>query len=136
MNDDETKNETEIAENEAEQQAEQDAAAACAEEDQQEPPKESDDPEFDLEGADRLAELESQVEELTDKLLRAVAETENVRRRTGREKEDASKYAIAGFASDMVSVADNLTRALGSVDGETRTANEAVETLMAGVEMT
>ena len=89
-----------------------------------------------FDGTDRLAELEAQVAELNDKLLRAVAETENVRRRAQREKDDASKYAIASFAGDMVSVADNLTRALGSMDAETRAADETVENLMAGVEIT
>lgn len=89
-----------------------------------------------LHGPDRLAELEQQVADLNDKLLRAVAETENVRRRARREKEDASKYAIAGFAGDLVSVADNLTRALDSIDSETRAADKAVDNLMAGIEMT
>ncbi len=94
------------------------------------------DPKIAFEGPDRLGELEAQVAELNDKLLRAVAETENVRRRANREKEDASKYAITGFAGDMVSVADNLTRALASIDAETRATDEAVSNLMDGVEMT
>ncbi len=97
---------------------------------------EPDEPDILFAGPDRLGELEAQVADLNDKLLRAVAETENVRRRTSREKEDASKYAIAGFAGDMVSVADNLTRALGAITGETRANDEAVDNLMTGVEMT
>ena len=96
----------------------------------------ADEPEALFEGPDHLAALEEQVADLSDKLLRAVAETENVRRRAQREKEDASKYAISGFAGDMVTVADNLSRALDSIDAETRAADEAVDNLMAGVEMT
>jgi len=97
---------------------------------------ETGESETPLDGPDRLAALEEQVADLGDKLLRAVAETENVRRRAQREKEDASKYAISGFAGDMVSVADNLMRALASIDDETRANDEAVNNLMSGVEMT
>lgn len=118
--------------NEAELQAEQDSTEGGDAPDT----SEGDDPEIVFEASDRLAELEEQVADLNDKLLRAVAETENVRRRSQREKDDASKYAIAGFAADMVSVADNLTRALGAIDDETRAAEEAVSNLMAGVEIT
>jgi len=98
-----------------------------------------------LEGADadaaagldaEIAGLTAEVAELKDKLLRAMAETENMRRRAQREKEDASKYAIAGFAADMVSVADNLDRALASVAAEARAADPALDALMTGVEMT
>ena len=96
------------------------------------------DPEDNLEmfdGPDRLSELEAEAADLKDKLLRAVAETENVRRRSQREKEDALKYATAGFATDIVSVADNLDRALESVAPESRAADPALDNLMTGVEM-
>jgi len=121
---------TQNADTEAELQAEEDAEGS------EETFDDANDPEILFEGPDRLVELEAQVGDLNDKLLRAVAETENVRRRSQREKDDATKYAIASFAGDMVSVADNLTRALGSIDEETRAADEAVNNLMAGVEMT
>jgi len=65
-------------------------------------------------GGDRLDELEEQLAEVNDQLLRAVAETENVRRRAQREKEDAGKYAITNFAREMLSVSDNMVRALDS----------------------
>lgn len=95
------------------------------------------DEELELfEGIDGLSGLENEIAELKDKLLRAVAETENVRRRAQRDREDASKYAIQSFAADMVSVADNLGRALDSVDEKTRATDEAVDNLCAGVEMT
>ncbi|MCP5367293.1 MAG: nucleotide exchange factor GrpE [Hyphomicrobiales bacterium] len=84
----------------------------------------------------RVPELEAEVAELKDRLLRAMAETENVRRRAARDREDASKYAIANFAREVLGVADNLRRALDSVDADTRAGNEALETLAVGVEMT
>ncbi|MCB2102622.1 MAG: nucleotide exchange factor GrpE [Rhodobacterales bacterium] len=86
--------------------------------------------------AARVAELLVEVDTLKDRLLRQVAETENLRRRAQREKEDASKYAIANFAREMVGVADNLRRALDSVDGETRSADASLDSLATGVEMT
>ena len=86
--------------------------------------------------AERLFELEAEAAELRDKLLRALAETENVRRRAQREREDARKYAIAGFAREMLTVTDNLRRAVDSVPAEARGESEAVENLVVGVEMT
>src|SRR5260370_28622317 len=73
--------------------------------------------EFPGEGApvsveDRLAVVEAELGDTKDRLLRALAETENVRRRFQREREDAQKYAISGFAKDLLTVVDNLRRAL------------------------
>ena len=81
-------------------------------------------------------ELEGQVGELKDQLMRALAETENIRKRSRREKEDASKYAIANFAKELLDVADNLRRAIDSVPEDARETDEAVKNLMVGVEMT
>ncbi len=81
--------------------------------------------------------LEAEIAEMKDRLLRAVAETENVRRRAERERAEASQYAAAKFARDMLSVADNLRRALttlGATDHES--LPEAVRNLLAGVELT
>ena len=86
--------------------------------------------------AQRIAELEAQVAEANDRTLRALAEAENVRRRAERDKQDATKYAITSFAREILSVGDNLRRALDSVDAEARKSSEVVETLMTGVEMT
>ena len=79
---------------------------------------------------------ETQIAALKDKLLRALAEAENVRRRAQRDKEDASRYAIANFAREMLSVSDNLKRAMDSVDAETREKDPAVEQIMVGLDMT
>lgn len=85
---------------------------------------------------EQIAGLEAEVASLNDRLLRAMAETENIRRRAQRDKQDTAKYAIANFARDMLSVADNLGRALGSVDESARKDNGILENLMIGVEMT
>ena len=83
----------------------------------------------------RVAELEAELAEHKDRLLRALAETENVRRRAQREREDASKYAIAGFAKDLLSAADNLRRALESLP-ESEAKDERTRSLLAGVAAT
>jgi molecular chaperone GrpE len=83
----------------------------------------------------RVTELEAELAEYKDRLLRALAETENVRRRAQREREDASKYAIAGFARDLLSVADNLRRALESLP-ESEATDERTRSLLAGVAAT
>ncbi len=85
---------------------------------------------------ERIAQLESEVAALKDQLLRAVAETENTRRRAQRDREDASKYAVAGFAKELVTVADNLRRALEAVPAEGREKDEMLKSLAVGVEAT
>lgn len=77
-----------------------------------------------------------EVAELKDRLLRTLAEMENLRRRTQREIEEARKFAITGFARDLLEVVDNLGRALASVPAEARSENEFVKNLVMGVEMT
>jgi molecular chaperone GrpE len=94
--------------------------------------------ESEAEGASqetRATELEAELAEYKDRLLRALAETENVRRRAQREREDASKYAIAGFAKDLLSAADNLRRALESLP-ESEARDERTRSLLAGVAAT
>lgn len=80
--------------------------------------------------------LEQEVADLKDRLLRAMAETENTRRRTTREIEDARRYATANMARDLLSVADNLRRALEAVPPEARGAQAELNSLMEGVELT
>lgn len=87
--------------------------------------------------AARLAQLEAEVATLKDQLMRSLAEQENLRRRTEREVRDANTYAVAKFARDVLSVGDNLRRALDAVSAETRaSAGEAMTGLLDGVEMT
>jgi molecular chaperone GrpE len=74
---------------------------------------------------------------LKDRLLRAMAEMENLRRRTEREVGDAKTYGVTAFARDMLTVADNLARALDSLPDEARTnADSALKGLIEGVELT
>lgn len=77
----------------------------------------------------------AEIASLKEKLLRAMADTENMRRRAEKEKEDAHNYAVTKFARDVLSVADNMRRALDSVPEEAR-ENEAVKNILTGVEMT
>ncbi len=75
--------------------------------------------------------------EMKDKLLRALAEMENLRRRTEREVADARHYGIASFARDILGVADNMRRALETVGPEIRAAaDQSVNALIDGVELT
>jgi len=78
---------------------------------------------------------EAQIAKLTDQLLRALAEAENIRRRSQREIEDARKYAVANFARDVLTVADNLRRALDAVP-EDAAASEDLKALSEGVGLT
>ena len=93
----------------------------------------------DVDPADQPDELElayGEVADLKDKLLRAMAETENLRRRGEREKSELRKYAIADFARDMLAAADNLQRALSSVSEEARNSSPELDQLLEGVELT
>jgi molecular chaperone GrpE len=84
-----------------------------------------------------IEKLVAENSELKDRVLRALAETENMRRRSEREAADARTYAVTNFARDMVSVIDNLERALASVAPEQRAvADGMLKTLIEGVELT
>ena len=84
---------------------------------------------------DRLAELEKELEEVRQHVLYAQAETQNVRRRLEAEKQNVSAYATTGFARDMLSVKDNLDRALAAVPDELR-QDDKLKGLIAGIEAT
>ena len=84
----------------------------------------------------RIAELETEVAKLKNDVLYAKADTENTRRRLEQQAEDRGKFAIANIAKDVLSVADNLRRALESVPPEAREGNESLTALTTGVEMT
>jgi molecular chaperone GrpE len=75
--------------------------------------------------------------ELKDRLLRTLAEMENLRKRTEREVTDARVYGVSSFARDILGVADNMRRALDAVSPELRSSAEAgVKALIDGVELT
>ena len=75
-----------------------------------------------------------QIAALKDQLLRAVAETENTRRRAQKEKEDTAKFAVERFAKEMLNVADNFERALQSLPKDT--SDPAVKNMVVGIEAT
>jgi molecular chaperone GrpE len=81
--------------------------------------------------------LVDETAELKDKLLRTLADMENLRKRTEREVADARQYGIAGFARDVLGVADNLRRALGTITPEVRAvADASFVAFIEGVELT
>lgn len=82
---------------------------------------------------DPFAALTEEVANLKDQVLRARAETENVRRRADRDRADASAYAVTGFARDMLSVSDNMRRALDSMPDD---VDDTMKAFVEGVEMT
>ena len=125
----------------AEENLAKDLADLEAQDDAVDPTDIDDEAETEGEGAQddippTYEELESEVAALKDQLLRTLADGENLRRRTEREKTDMSKYAITSFARQIVSVADNLTRALESVAEEARNGDEELNNLYVGIEMT
>ena len=84
-----------------------------------------------------VVKLIKENEELKDRALRVAAEMENLRRRTARDVHDARAYAIANFARDMLSVSDNLRRALDAVPEEAKVSGEAgFKALFEGVDIT
>jgi molecular chaperone GrpE len=84
-----------------------------------------------------IQEIGKENAELRDKVLRTLAEMENLRKRTEREVADARTYGISAFARDILTVADNMHRALEALDAEIRAnATEGVKGLLDGVELT
>jgi molecular chaperone GrpE len=86
----------------------------------------------ELQEHDRVAELEQQIEEAKSKALYAAAETQNVRRRLEQELQQATSYASAGFARDMLAIKDHLDRALAAV-GEDLRADKTAAQFLAGI---
>ena len=84
---------------------------------------------------DRLSELEKELEEVRQHVLYAQAETQNVRRRLEQEKVNAAAYAATAFARDMLSVKDNLERALAVIPPDLR-EDEKMKGLIVGLEAT
>jgi molecular chaperone GrpE len=81
--------------------------------------------------------LAKEAAEARDKMLRTLAEMENLRKRTSREVADARTYGITGFARDVLDIADNLQRALDALPAEAReAADSGLKALIEGVELT
>ncbi|MBI0168052.1 nucleotide exchange factor GrpE [Bartonella sp. M0280] len=88
------------------------------------------------EGADPVAAMQAENDELKDQVLRLAAEMENLRRRTARDVADARAYSVANFARDMLQVSDNLNRALQAIPDGAREKDTGLNALAEGVEMT
>jgi molecular chaperone GrpE len=74
--------------------------------------------------------------EMRDRLLRTMADMENLRRRTEREKSDTARYAISNFARDVLTVGDNLKRTIEHVPAEAAAGDPALKSFLEGVELT
>jgi molecular chaperone GrpE len=111
-------------------------AASPDDEADAEPEAESDEAE-PLTMEQQFLALEIEKQEMRDQMLRALAEMENLRKRAEREKSDARTYAIEKFARDLLSVSDNLARALEALPEDEREAlTEGGKGLLGGIEMT
>lgn len=90
--------------------------------------------ETEIEETDQaLIELETELIEVKDQMLRAVAETENIRKRAHKQTEDAHKFANASFAKSLLAVADNLHRTVAAVSEDEAAGHELLNTLLDGV---
>ncbi|HJU31850.1 MAG TPA: nucleotide exchange factor GrpE [Hyphomicrobiaceae bacterium] len=85
---------------------------------------------------DVIVALQAEAAELKDRLLRAHAEVENIRKRAEREKEDIAKYAVTKLARDIVSVGDNFQRAIDAVPAGAAEQDAALKSFLEGVTMT
>ena len=83
-----------------------------------------------------LTEAEREISELKDKLLRSLADMENLRRRAQRDREEATKFGMTSFARDMLAVSDNLGRAIASLPEGDEPASNEVTAFVEGVELT
>jgi len=84
----------------------------------------------------KLEALRAENADLKDRLLRTVAEMENVRRRTERDKSDTAKYAVSNFARDVLTISDNLRRVIDHVPEEAAKSDAALKSFLEGVEVT
>lgn len=94
----------------------------------------SDDANLEV-GAD-LETLLGENAEMRDKLLRTMADMENLRRRTEREKADTARYAISNFARDVLTIGDNLKRVIEHVPADAAAQDPALKSFLEGVELT
>ena len=110
-----------------------DETSTAKENEEEANPADQDEQVLIPEGEKSLAEENS---DLRDRLLRALAENENLIRRGRREREDAIKYAATNFARDMLAVSDNLSRALAALSGSDDNQSDSIKALLEGVKLT
>lgn len=83
----------------------------------------------------QVAALQAELTETKDKMLRALADADNARKRAERMQIDSTKFAVAGFARDMLDVSDNLRRAIDAIP-ESKREDETIANLLQGIEAT
>lgn len=121
---------------EADDKARAEAEAEAAEEATADPNQHSEvSGDGDTPPRDRIGELEVELAAMKDQMLRALAEAENTRRRAERERQEATKYGAVGLARDLLSVSDNLRRALVALPDDARDGDGWVKDLITGVEL-
>ena len=94
----------------------------------------NDMPELDM--AHELEAAKAEIAQLKDQTLRALAEIENTRKRAQRDREEAQRYGVSHFAREILSVADNLERALAAIPAEALESDPVLKTLFEGVQAT
>ena len=99
-------------------------------------PETASDPDTSADVASDLKALLTENSDMRDKLLRTMADMENLRRRTEREKVDTSRYAISNFARDVLTIGDNLRRVIEHVPADEAANDPALESFLEGVELT
>ena len=93
-------------------------------------------PEAEENIAEEAGNIEAELVAMKDQLLRAIAETENLRRRSEKQIEEAGKFAITSFARELINVQENLHRATDTVPAEALEGNAVLKNVVEGVEMT
>jgi len=86
--------------------------------------------------AGELEALKEENADLKDRLLRAAAEMENLRRRTERDKSDTAKFAVSNFARDTLTIADNIARAIDHVPEDAAEEDPALKSFLDGMKVT
>lgn len=100
-------------------------------------PEEEDDNEPASESTPPASEaLQAELDQVKEQAMRALAEAENTRRRAQKEREDATKFAVSGFAKDLLEVSDNLRRALDAMPTDLIDAEPRLKNLVDGIEAT
>lgn len=84
----------------------------------------------------KIMALETELDQARDKMMRVAAEAENTRKRAARERDDAAKFAVSGFAKDLLEVSDNLRRALDAMPEDLIESDPRLKNLTNGIEVT
>lgn len=84
-------------------------------------------------GTDKVAALEAALLDMKDKMMRALADGENTRRRAQKDREDAAKFAVQSFAKDLLDFADNFSRALAAIPADLKGVDARIDNVLDGI---